>query len=152
MSATRSSSGTLILDRILDNPDLDYLTSGIENAKRAFAIGVARFAKPANPHPFRPLGLLAGDFTNPSFGQATVSAVDGALVMEIAATGARLRLEPWDGDVFAARLMPEGRFGPIVDLDYMVEGFAEFIANRDGKLDVLTITLRDGQRFEFRRG
>jgi hypothetical protein len=39
--------------------------------------------------------------------------------MEIRATGAKFKLEPWDGDVFVARLMPSGQFGPIVDLDYM---------------------------------
>jgi hypothetical protein len=36
--------------------------------------------------------------------------------MEIQATGAKLKLQPWDGNVFVASLMPIGRFGPIVDL------------------------------------
>ena len=31
------------------------------------------------------------------------------LVMEFQATGAKFKLEPWDGDVFIARLMPTGQ-------------------------------------------
>jgi hypothetical protein len=78
--------------------------------------------------------------------------VDGnALIMEILATGAKLKLEPWDGDVFVARLMPIGQFGPVLDLDYMTKGFVQLQIGPSGKLNVLTMTLADGQRYEFRR-
>jgi hypothetical protein len=71
--------------------------------------------------------------------------------MEMQATGAKLRLEPWDGEVFIARLMPTGRFVPIVDLDYMAKGFAQFQMGKDGKLDLLHLSTEDGQPYEFVR-
>jgi hypothetical protein len=74
-----------------------------------------------------------------------------ALVIEIQATGAKLKLEPWDGDVFIARLMPTGPFGPVVDLGYMTKGFTQFQMDKDGKLDLLRLPSEDGQAYEFRR-
>jgi hypothetical protein len=56
-------------------------------------------AKPANPRPFPALAPL---------GVAVVAQDDNALAVELQATGAKLRLEPWDGDIFIARLMPTG--------------------------------------------
>ena len=35
--------------------------------------------------------------------------------MEVQATGAKLKLEPWDGDVFTAKLMPLGKFALVVE-------------------------------------
>lgn len=49
-----------------------------------------------------------------------------ALVMEIRATGTKLKLEPWDGDIFVARLMPSGQLGPIGDLGYMTKVLSSF--------------------------
>ena len=46
---------------------------------------------------------------------------------------------------------PTGRFGPIVDLDYMTKGFAQFQMDKDGKLDLLRLSSEDGQGYEFRR-
>ncbi len=146
-----SALGAWILDRVLGNPDVDYVASKIVEEKAHFAAAAAQFAPPASPRPFPPLAPLAGDFVSPSFGKASVVVDGNALVMEILATGAKLRLEPWDGDVFVARLMPIGRFGPVVDLDYMTKGFVQFQMDPSGKLDVLNLTLADGQRFEFRR-
>ena len=91
-----------------------------------------------NPRPFPPLAPLAGAFVSPSFGKASVVVDGNALIMEILATGAKLKLEPWDGDVFVARLMPIGQFGPVVDLDYMTKGFVQFQIDASGKLDVLS--------------
>jgi hypothetical protein len=97
------------------------------------------------------LAPLAGNFVNPSFGAAKVSQDGDALVMQLAATGAMFRLEPWDGGVFIARLMPTGRFGPIVDLGYMTRGFAQFQMDKDGKLALLRLSCEYGQAYEFRR-
>ena len=55
------------------------------------------------------------------------------------------------GDIFFASLMPTGQFGPIVDLDYMTKGFAQFQMDKDGKLNLLRLSLVDGQAYEFRR-
>src|SRR5262245_58897325 len=114
--------GMWILDRILDNPKVDHVANTREPAKASFETKAKLFAKPANPRPFPPLAPLAGKFVNPSFGEATVEVDGDSLVMEIQATGAKLKLEPWDGDVFTSKLLPLGRFGPIVDLGYMTNG------------------------------
>ena len=110
------SFGLWILDRILGNPERDYVAANLKNAKATFEAAAKAFAKPTDPRPFPPLAPLAGNFVNPSFGEAEVTMQDDALVMEIRATGAKLKLEPWDGDVFVATLVPAGQFGPVVDL------------------------------------
>jgi hypothetical protein len=56
-----------------------------------------------------------------------------------------------DGNVFTAMLMPTGPFGPIVDLDYMIRGFAQFQMDKDGKLNLLRLSTEDGQAYEFHR-
>ena len=76
---------------------------------------------------------------------------DDALVIEVQATGAKFNLLPWDGDIFIASLIPTGQFGPIVDLDYMTKGFAQFQIHKDGKLNLLRLSVADGQAYEFRR-
>jgi hypothetical protein len=109
-----------VLDRILDNPQRDYAADALRQAKASFEARARVFASPANPRPFPPLAPLAGSFVNPSFGAAKISQDGDALVMQLQTTGAAFRLEPWDGDVFVPRLMPTGRFGPIVDSGYMI--------------------------------
>ena len=74
-----------------------------------------------------------------------------ALVMELQATGAKLKLEPWDGDIFIASLMPTGRFRPIVDLGVTAIGFIQFQLDQEGKLNLLRLSAEDGQAYEFRR-
>lgn len=137
--------GRWILDRVLANPDIDYAALKLPEEKAQFEAAARQFAKPANPRPFPPLAPLAGTFDHPSMGEAGVAQVGDALVLTIMKTGARFKLEPWDGDVFVARLMPEGRFAAVVTLDYMTKGFAQF------QKDVLTLTLADGQVFTFQR-
>ncbi|MBI3709294.1 MAG: serine hydrolase [Proteobacteria bacterium] len=145
------SLGLWLFDRILGSPEVDYVTNKLKEEKASFETAAKLFAKPANPRPFPPLAPLAGNFVNRSFGEAAVAQDGDALVMEIKATGAKLKLEPWDGDVFTARLMPTGRFGPIVDLSYMTNGFAQFQMGQDGRLDLLRLSTEDGQAYEFRR-
>ena len=50
-----------------------------------------------------------------------------------------------------AKLMPTGRFAPIVDLDYMSKGFVQAQMDKDGKLNLLRLSSDDGQPYEFRR-
>ena len=145
------SFGLWLLDRILGNPQRDYVANSLKEAKTSFEATAKRFAKPAYPRPFPPLVPLAGNFVNPSFGEAAVALEGDALVMEFQATGAKFKLEPWDGDVFIAGLMPTGRFGPIVDLDYMTKGFVQFQMDKNGRLDLLRLSSEDGQVYEFRR-
>ena len=78
---------------------------------------------------------------------------DGAaLVLELKATGAELALTPWDGEVFTFRLLPRGRFPPVVaSIGERSSGFAQFEVGQDGKLGALRLTADDGQAWEFRR-
>ncbi len=143
--------GLWLLDRILGNPERDYVADKLRQAKIDFEATARRFAKSANPRPFPQLAPLAGNFVNPSFGEAAVALEGDALVMEFQATGAKFKLAPWDGDVFIARLMPTGQFGPIVDLGYMTKGFVQFQMDKDGALNLLRLSTEDGQAYEFRR-
>src|SRR5439155_22326893 len=131
--------GAWILDRVLGNPKVDNVAIKLAEEKAGFAASSRLFAKRANPRPFPELPPLAGNFANASFGAAAVEVVGDALVLEIRATGARLKLQPWDGDVFTARLMPSGQFGPVVDLNYMTRGFVQFQMDSGGKPNVLSL-------------
>jgi hypothetical protein len=84
-------------------------------------------------------------------GKVTLTLEGDALVIEFLATGAKFKLVPWDGDIFIATLMATGQFGPMVDLDYMTKGFAQFQMDKDGKLNLLRLSMPDGQAYEFRR-
>ena len=78
------------------------------------------FTKPANPGRFHGLHRLPVIL---SIRASAMQRCQGdALVMAFQATGAQFKLEPRDGDIFVASLMPTGQFGPVVDLDYMTRG------------------------------
>jgi CubicO group peptidase (beta-lactamase class C family) len=145
-----NSLGAWVLDRILGNTKRDYVAENLKNAKATFEAAAKRFAKPANSRPFPQLAPLTGNFANSSFGKAVLTVKDDALVIEVQATGAKFKLVPWDGDIFMATLMATGQFGPIVDLDYMTKGFAQFQMDKDGKLNLLRLSTVDGQAYEFR--
>jgi len=146
-----NSLGPWVLDRILGNAKHDPVAENLKNAKATFEATAKQFAKPANPRPFPPLAPLTGNFVNSSFGKAVLTLNDDALVMEVQATGAKFKLVPWDGDIFMATLMATGQFGPIVDLEYMTKGFAQFQMAKEGKLNLLRLSTQDGQAYEFRR-
>jgi CubicO group peptidase (beta-lactamase class C family) len=146
-----SSLGRWVLDRILGNAKHDSVAENLKNAKATFEATAKQFAKPANPRPFPRLAPLTGNFVNSSFGKAVLTLKDDALVIEVQATDAKFKLVPWDGDIFMATLMATDQFGPIVDLDYMTKGFAQFQMDKDGKLNLLRLSTQDGQAYEFRR-
>jgi hypothetical protein len=139
-------------DRILDNPEVDHVAEALKAATSRFDTMTKLFAKPANPRPFPPLAPLAGKFVNPSFGAVAVAPEGDALVMEIQATGANLKLEPWDGDVFTAKIMPLGRFVAIAEnLGPLPIGFDQFQIDKEAKLNLLRLSYDDGQAYEVRR-
>ena len=146
-----NSLGPWVLDRILGNAKHDPVAENLKNAKATFEATAKQFAKPANPRPFPPLAPLTGNFVNSSLGKAVLTLKDDTLVIEVQATGAKFKLVPWDGDIFMATLMATDQFGPIVDLDYMTKGFAQFQMDKDGKLNLLRLSTQDGQAYEFRR-
>jgi CubicO group peptidase (beta-lactamase class C family) len=144
--------GMRTMDRILGNPDVDYAANTLKAVTAKYDAAVKMFAKPEHPRPFPPLAPLAGRFANPAIGEASVTVEGDSLIMEIAATGAKLKLERWDGDVFTARLMPLGRFTTIAeDLGPLPAGFLQFQIDKDAKLNVLRISVEDGQAYEFVR-
>lgn len=144
--------GRWILDRVLGNAKVDHVADALKAAGANFGIAAKLFAKPAGPRPFPLLAPLAGTFANTSLGEVAVVLEGDALVMELQATGAKLRLEPWDGDVFTARLMPIGRFAAMVDnLGPLPNGFVQFQMDKTAKLNVLRLSFDDGQVYEFHR-
>jgi CubicO group peptidase (beta-lactamase class C family) len=144
--------GLWTLDRILDNAKIDYAADTLKAAKTNFETDTKLFAKPTSPRPSPPLAPLAGNFANPSVGEAAVVPEGSTMVMEILASGAKLKLEPWDGDVFTARLMPLGRFAAIAEtLGPLPIGFVQFQIDKDGRLNLLRLSTENGQAYEFRR-
>jgi CubicO group peptidase (beta-lactamase class C family) len=144
--------GSWAMDRLLGNPQVDHTANLIKAAMAKYDATVKMFAKPEHPRPFPPLAPLAGRFANPSIGKASVTVEGDTLVVEITATGAKLKLEPWDGDVFTARLMPLGRFATIAeDLGPLPAGFVQPRIDKKGELNVLRLSLDDGQAYEFVR-
>jgi CubicO group peptidase (beta-lactamase class C family) len=144
--------GLWAIDRILGNPSVDYAANTLKAAKAKYDAAEKMFAKPERPRPFSPLAPLAGQFANPAIGKASVAVEGNALVMEITPTGAKLKLEPWDGDIFTASLMPLGQFAAIAeDLGPLPTAFAQFQIDKEGKLNLLRLSLDDGQAYEFVR-
>ncbi len=145
--------GAWTLDRLLDNPEIDFVPLVLKHATDGFNTAESMFARPASPRPFPKLPPLAGQFENASFGKVTVAVEGNALAMDLHATGARLLLEPWDGEVFTARLLPEGRFAAVAaDLGPQPSAFAQFQIGKDGRRDLLHLSMDDGQAYDFRRG
>jgi len=144
--------GLWVLDRLLGNPSVDHVAKTLEAAKAKYQSVRKQFARPDKPRPSPTLEPLAGNFANTSFGTAVMRAESDAMIMEIQATGAQFKLEPWDGDIFAVRLMPSGRFAAVAkNLGDDPNGLAQFQADAAGKPAVLRVTLDDGQAYDFRR-
>ncbi len=68
--------GLWVMDRLLGNPKVDYVANASKAARAGYERSVRQFARPDNPRPFPPLAPLAGTFTNPGIGKATLS-LDG---------------------------------------------------------------------------
>lgn len=144
--------GFWTFDRLLGNPPFDHAAVALERATKQAAKDAATFAAPADPRPFPPLAPLAGRFTSPVYGEATLSQAGDALVLALAETGASLRLDPWDGGVFTVSLVTEGDFVRMAEiLGSQPLAFAEFLAGADGHLDTLRITFPDGQAYDLQR-
>ncbi|WP_159013518.1 serine hydrolase [Acidisoma sp. S159] len=144
--------GAWILDRVLGNPETDYLAATIKRATASYDKDAQQFANPLTPAPSPPLAPLVGSFANPGIGKVMVSMEGDGLVMELAATGAKLRLAPWNGDVFTASLMPTGQFAALVaNSGPSPAGFVQFQADKTAKLDVLHLLLTDSQAYDFQR-
>jgi hypothetical protein len=144
--------GLWILDRLLGNPMVDHEAIALARAKTTYADSVKQFARPADPQPSPPLAPLAGNFGNPAFGKAVLRMDGGTAVLEIAASGAKLGLDPWNGAVYTATLAPDERFATMAaNLGPLPIAFTQFQNDKDGKPTTLRLTLSDGQAYDFKR-
>jgi hypothetical protein len=74
------------------------------------------------------------------------------LVLVLQGSGAQLRLDPWDGDVFTVRLVPAGQFAAVAEnLGPRPLGFVQTQIDKEGRLGVLRLSFDDGQAYEFSR-
>src|SRR5215471_5975834 len=144
--------GLWALDRLLGNPMVDHEALTLAKAKATYTDDVKQFARPADPQPSPPLAPLAGNFANPAFGKAALRMDGGTAALEIAASGAKLRLDPWNGAVYTATLVPEGKFAAMAaNLGPLPIAFAQFQNDKDGKPTTLRLTLfLDGQAYDFK--
>jgi Domain of unknown function (DUF3471) len=144
--------GAWAFDRLLNNPVVDHAATTLKAATSKYEATDKMFAKPANPRPFPPLAPLAGSFVNASFGKAVLRMDGDALVLELQGPGSRLKLEPWDGDVFTVRVVPRGPFTAVAEnMGPRPGGFVQLQIDKDGKLGVLRLSFEDGQAYDFRR-
>jgi CubicO group peptidase (beta-lactamase class C family) len=144
--------GVWTLDRLLDNLVVDHAADALKAAKAKFAATDKMFAKPANPRPFPPLAPLTGSFVNPSLGKAALRLNGEALLLALQESGCQLKLEPWDGDVFTARVVPSGRFAAAAEnIGPRPIGFVQLQIDKEGRLNLLRLSFEDGQAYEFRR-
>jgi CubicO group peptidase (beta-lactamase class C family) len=143
--------GAWILDQLLDSPPVDHVAETLKQTTMKYSEEDKVFAKPASPRPFPSIALLGGSFVNPSFGRASLKKEGDALVLRLE-TGAELKLEQWDGDIFTAQLAPNGPFASVVeDLGPQPIGFVQFQMDKEGKLNRLRLSFVDNGAYEFLR-
>jgi Beta-lactamase len=144
--------GLWTLDRILDNPDVDHVADRHRAAVADFESQTKQFARPPDARPALPAEAFVGDFTNRAFGKASVTLENDAPVMTFIATGAALRLVPWDGNVRTATYVQAGRFAAMAQaLGPLPVGFVQLQMDRNGRQNLLRLTFSDGQGYDFAR-
>ena len=144
--------GLWAIDRLLGNPVVDHAAKSLALAKTAYGDSVQQYARPASPLPSPPLAPLAGNFANPGFGKAVLRTDGDMATVELLGSGAKLRLDPWNGGVYTATLVPEGRFAAVAaNLGPLPSAFAQFQSDKDGKPTILRLTFATGQAYDFKR-
>jgi len=146
------ATGLWTIDRLLGNPMVDYGAKKLAQAMATYADGMKQYARPADPQPSPSLAPLAGHFAHPGFGKAVLAMDGDTAALEIVGSGAKLRLDPWNGAVYSATLVPDGRFAATVaNLGPLPLAFAQFQNDKDGKPAILRLTFSDGQAYDFAR-
>jgi CubicO group peptidase (beta-lactamase class C family) len=144
--------GLWTFDRLLGNPVVDYGAKRLEAAKTADAAATQQYARPANPEPSPPLAPLAGSFNSDAIGKAVLTADGDAAILELTASGARLRLDGWNGGVYTASLVTDEKYAKIAaNSGPLPLAFAQFQSDQNGKPAVLRLTFSDGQAYAFQR-
>lgn len=145
--------GMWLLDRALDNPVTDYAATTLDSVKALHAAHDKAQARPTAPRPSPPLAALAGAFSSPMLGDARLALEGDAPVMTLA-SGAKLRLEPWDGELFRVHLVPEGTFAGVAEALGRPLGFAQVQMGTAGTFDRIEfaeLAVPNGQTFVFKR-
>jgi CubicO group peptidase (beta-lactamase class C family) len=144
--------GLWTIDRLLGNPMVDHAAQKLAQAEADFAAGARRFARPADPRPSPPIGPLAGSFAHPGFGKAVLAADGDTAALELLGSGARLRLDPWNGAVYTATLVADAKFAAMAaNLGPLPRAFAQFHSDENGEPTVLRLIFANGQAYDFRR-
>ncbi len=144
--------GDWATDRILGNPERDYLGIISRSAKEQAETGANIFARPAHPQPAPPVAGLAGTFQGEGIGAVTVTVAGAGLVMALKASGALLALDPWDGAVFTVRSLAEGPLAKLAaNSGPDPFAFAQYQIGQDGRLGSLKLDLPDGQAYVLNR-
>jgi CubicO group peptidase (beta-lactamase class C family) len=133
--------GEWTLDRLMGNPEVDHVAARLDGRKKATAAYAAMFAVPDDARPPPSLGSRSGTFSNPVFGEALLTEADGGLNITISSTGAKLRLTPWNGDVF---VMTVPALPPLeavsANLGPVPQAFAQFQTDTSGQLNLLSLS------------
>ncbi len=144
--------GRWTLDRILGNPELDDVAIRHKAAVDGYAANRKVFEKPAEPQPSPAADTLNGIFFHPAFGKASVSRDGEGSIMTFEATGAALKLDAWNGNVFTATLVRAGRFAAVADsLGPLPLAFVQLQMDHAGKQNQLRLTFPDDQSYDFAR-
>jgi CubicO group peptidase (beta-lactamase class C family) len=146
-----ASLGLWTLYRLLGSPLMeDPLVKQLELAKAKHHAADKVYARPANPQPSPDPNTLTGKYSDVSFGAATVTVDGRSTVLELA-TGARLRLNEWDGGVFTIAVSPVDRFKDLsVAMGPRPAGFAQWQVDKEGKYR-LRLQFEDGPAYDFHR-
>jgi CubicO group peptidase (beta-lactamase class C family) len=130
-------------DRILGNPQQDRVKAAYEKAVKQANKDANTYVPPSSPRPPPSRADLVGNYVNDMLGKAVIAEENGDLVLSLDGTGAKLRLLPFDGAVFVARLVdpPEdlgsgSRPGSRYDTPAV---FANFEIGDDGRLSRLML-------------
>ena len=143
--------GEWTLDRLMDNPEVDHVAARLKAARwRRGGRGGLRQAREPEP-------AAAARTARRRLRQSRLWQGHRHPRKRRPRPGARrdrrqLRLEPWDGGIFTASLVPEGRFAAIAaNLGPAPLGFVQYQLGATGKLDLLHFWMADGQTYDFRR-
>jgi CubicO group peptidase (beta-lactamase class C family) len=144
--------GRWAMDRILAKPEVDDVAIRYKAAVDSYEANKKVFAKPANPQPAPPADTLTGTFINPAFGKVTVNRDGEGSIMTFETTGAALKLDPWDGNVFTAAYVPAGRFAAVAEsLGPVPLAFVQLQMDKAGRQNLLRLTFPDDQSYDFAR-
>jgi len=146
-----ASVGLWTLYRLLGSPlSEDPLVKQLDLAKAKYKAAGKLYARPVNPQPSPDPKTMTGKYANASFGEATLTADAQSPVLELA-SGARLRLNEWDGAVFTIALSPLDRFKDLAAaMGPLPAGFAQWQVDKEGK-HFLRLQFEDGPPYDFHR-